>query len=59
MLRWQGQGWSRLSHGVHIGGGPAHITVTLVSVGPHSVVGLPPSLPEGRRDIQHFKQTNG
>lgn len=33
MWRWQGHGWSRLSHGVHTGGGPARITVTLVSAG--------------------------
>lgn len=33
MRRWQGHGWSRLSHGVHTGGGLVRITVTLVSVG--------------------------
>ena len=38
--RWQGHGWSRLSHGVHTGGGPARITVTLVSVGPHNIAGV-------------------
>lgn len=31
--RWRGHGWSRLSHGIHTGGGRARITVTLVSVG--------------------------
>lgn len=36
MRRWRGHGWSRLSHGVHTGGGQARITVTLVSVGPRS-----------------------
>lgn len=46
--RWQGHGWSRLSHGIHTGGGLARITVTLVSVGPHNIAGLPLSLsPEG------------
>lgn len=31
--RWRGHGRSRLSHGVHTGGGRARITATLVSVG--------------------------
>lgn len=58
--RWQGQGWSRLSHGVHTGGGRARITVTLVSAGPHSTAGLPLWLSlEGPCDIQRFTQTNG
>lgn len=41
MWRWQGHGWSRLSHGVHTGGGPVRITATLVSVGPHNIAGSP------------------
>lgn len=41
MRRWRGHGWSRLSHGVHTGGGRARITVTLVSVGPHNIAGFP------------------
>lgn len=44
--RWRGHGWSRLSHGVHTGGGRARITLTLVSVGPHNIAGFPsPALP--------------
>ncbi len=50
MRRWQGHGWSRLSHGVHTGGGPARITVTLVSVGPHNIAGSL-ALPRGPRAI--------
>lgn len=50
--RWRGHGWSRLSHGVHTGGGRAWITVTLVSVGPHSIAGLLLSLfPRGPRTV--------
>lgn len=41
MQRWRGHGWSRLSHGIHTGGGRARITVTLVSVGPYNIAGLP------------------
>lgn len=44
----------RLSHGVHTGGGPAPITGTLVTVGPHNVPGCP--VPQ---DLPHFKQTFG
>lgn len=51
MRRWQGHGWSRLSHGVHTGGGPARITVTLVSMGPHNIAGLPLSLSPRARAI--------
>lgn len=48
MRRWQGHGWSRLSHGVHTGGGRARITVTLVSVGPHNIAGFASlALPRG------------
>lgn len=39
MQRWRGHGWSRLSHGIHTGGGRARITVTLVSVGPYNLAG--------------------
>lgn len=56
--RWRGHGWSRLSHGIHTGGGRARITVTLVSVGPHKVAGLPLSGGAGAV-FSAFKQTNG
>lgn len=58
--RWLGHGWSRLSHGFHTGGGPARITVMLVSVGPHKIAGSPLLLSlRALCDIQHFKETNG
>lgn len=41
----------------HTVGGPAPITVTLVSVGPHNSAWLP--LPVGLHHIHHFRQTNG
>lgn len=61
--RWRGHGWSRLSHGVHTGGGRARITVTLVSVGPRSVASPASLVLTFQRDIHcsfssGFFQTN-